>query len=227
MAEVTTQVSEPSTTRVIIVDDNRLARECLAAQLARNGIEADSASNLSSLLAQTEHGAPAVILLNMLTADADTLLQISVDIDTAATVIVFGLSTERESDIVACAEAGAGGLHLRTESFEQLLTMVRNAAEGRAQCSPEISAILLRRAYAFAGQGNPDARPGALTAREKEILELLDHGLTNQQIASRLSVTLHTVKNHVHSLLTKLGVGSRADAVAVFRATKFTSTGAA
>ena len=45
--------------------------------------------------------------------------------------------------------------------------------------------------------------------------------LTNQQIASRLSVTLHTVKNHVHSLLGKLSVGSRAEAVAVFRAAKF------
>jgi DNA-binding NarL/FixJ family response regulator len=64
-----------------------------------------------------------------------------------------------------------------------------------------------------------------LTPREIEILELIDRGLTNQQIASRLSLTLHTVKNHVHNLLGKLGVASRAEAVAVFRATKYANPG--
>ena len=57
--------------------------------------------------------------------------------------------------------------------------------------------------------------------REIEILELIEQGLTNQQVASRLSLTLHTVKNHVHNLLSKLGVGSRSEAVSVFRASKF------
>ena len=79
----------------------------------------------------------------------------------------------------------------------------------------------MRRVYAFAAQANPDSSTNSLTARETEILELLEQGLTNQQIASRLSVTVHTVKNHVHSLLTKLGVGSRNDAVTVLRATKY------
>ena len=54
-------------------------------------------------------------------------------------------------------------------------------------------------------------------------MELLDQGLTNQQIANRLSVTLHTVKNHVHSVLKKLGVGSRSEAVTVFRTAKYTN----
>lgn len=217
----------PPAPRVVVVDDDRLARECLAAELVRNGVRTDSAWDIPSLLAQTDSGAPALILLNIRTADADTMLQMSLDIDTVVTVMVFGLSVDRESEVVACAEAGVGGLHLATESFEHLLTMVRNAEAGRAQCSPEVSAILLRRAYALAGRSNPVAGTGTLTAREKEILELLEHGLTNQQIASRLSVTLHTVKNHVHSMLTKLGVRSRAEAVAVFRAAKFTGPGAA
>ena len=59
-------------------------------------------------------------------------------------------------------------------------------------------------------QANPDATTDVLTRREIEILELIEQGLTNQQIASRLSLTLHTVKNHVHNLLSKLGVASRA-----------------
>ena len=75
--------------------------------------------------------------------------------------------------------------------------------------------------YAFAAQANPDATTDVLTRREIEILELIEQGLTNQQIASRLSLTLHTVKNHVHNLLSKLGVASRAEAVTVFRATRY------
>ena len=83
--------------------------------------------------------------------------------------------------------------------------MVRTAGNGQALCSPEVSAILMKRVYAFAAQSNPDSSTDSLTARENEILELLDQGLTNQQIANRLSVTLHTVKNHVHSVLEETG----------------------
>ena len=79
----------------------------------------------------------------------------------------------------------------------------------------------MRRVYAFAAQPNPDSSLEALTPRETEILHLIEQGLTNQQIASRLSLTVHTVKNHVHSLLGKIGVASRAEAVTVYRANKF------
>lgn len=206
---------------VVIVDDARLNRECLAAQLTINGIAASSAWDLPSLISEVDRAFPDAILLNVDTPDSTTLVQIGLDLDRRARVIVYGLSTERESEIVACAEAGVAGLHLRTESFDHLLSLTRSSGEGRAQCSAEVSSILLRRVYAFAAQSNPDATTDVLTRREIEILELIEQGLTNQQIASRLSLTLHTVKNHVHNLLSKLGVASRAEAVTVFRATKY------
>lgn len=206
---------------MIVVDDGRLIRECLAAQLRANGVAAGVAWDLPSLFAQVDAGRPDVVLLNVGTPDYATLLPVSLDIDPATKVIVFGLSMDRESEIVASAEAGVAGLHLRTESFEHLLALVGNAGKGQAQCSSEVSAILMRRVYAFAAHANPDSTTDSLTARETEILELVEQGLTNQQIASRLTVTVHTVKNHVHSLLTKLGVGSRTEAVTVFRASKY------
>lgn len=210
---------------VVVLDDGRLHRECLAAQLDAHGISADGAWDLPSLLSAVDRAVPDVILLNVETPDVATLLPLALDIDAAVRVIAFGLSTERESEIVACAEAGVAGLHLRTESFDHLLALVRSAGGGQAQCSPDVSAILLRRVYAFATQANPDASTDVLTARETEILDLIEQGLTNQQIASRLSLTLHTVKNHVHNLLSKLGVSSRTEAVAVFRATKYSNPG--
>ena len=207
--------------RVVVVDDGRLNRDCLVAQLANHGFPATVAWDLPSLLSEVGNSPPDVILLNIGTPDSSTLLQFALDLNRDIRVIVFGLSIDRESEIVNCAEAGVAGLHLRTESFEDLLDLLSNTGDGRAQCSPDVSAILLRRVYAFAAQANPDASTDALTAREIEILELIEQGMTNQQIATRLSLTVNTVKNHVHNLLGKLGVGSRTDAVGVFRATRY------
>lgn len=216
-----TATAPPAGARVVVVDDGRLNRECLAAQLAARGIPTASAWDLPSLLSEANHQPADVILLNIDTPDSTTLLHLALDLDRGVRVIVYGLSADRETEIVACAEAGVAGLHLRTESFEHLLSLLDHSGDGRAQCSPEVSAILLRRVYAFAAQPNPDASTEVLTAREIEILNLIEQGLTNQQIASRLSLTLHTVKNHVHNLLGKLGVGSRADAVSVSRAARY------
>lgn len=225
MASGTTRAETPETMRVVVVDDGRLFRECLVAQLGSAGFHTSGAWDLASLFGAVDAGEPSVIVLNVDTADSGTLLQVSLDLGAATKVVLIGLSVERESEIVAAAEAGVSGLHLRSESFEDLLGLIRHAGDGRAQCSSEVSAILMRRVYSFVSQANPDSNTDSLTARETEILQLLEHGLTNQQIASRLSVTLHTVKNHVHSLLTKLGVSSRAEAVQVFRANKYANRG--
>lgn len=215
----------PSTAgpKTVVVDDGRLSRECLAGQLAARGIPTTTAWDVPSLLHEVD-GA-TLILLNVETPDSDTLLHLGRDIDTAMRVIVFGLSIDRESEIVACAEAGVSGLHLRTESFEHLMSLINGAGNGRARCSPEVSAILLRRVYAFAAQANPDASTEVLTPREIEILDLIEQGLTNQQIASRLTLTVNTVKNHVHNVLRKLGVGSRSEAVTVARASRYAGPG--
>ena len=217
-----------SGTRVLVIDDGRLNRECLSAQLEAQALDVRSAWDLPSLFAAADDGPPQVILLNIGTADSGTLLQVSLDLDAAAKVVVFGLSVDREPEIVACAEAGVAGLHLRSESFDHLLKLVANAGTGGARCSSEVSAILLRRVYSLAHQPpTPDSKADLLTARELEILELIELGLTNQQIASRLSVALHTVKNHVHNLLGKLGVANRAEAVAVSRALRYATPVAA
>ncbi len=211
----------------MICDENTLNAECLAIALREHGIEAGYVGDLPALMAQVEFGVPDVLLLNISTPDSATLLQVGLDIGPAVRLIVTGLSTDRASDIVSCAEAGVAGLHLRTESLDELIAMIRNPAEDEATCSQNVSAILLRRVYSLVGQQHPESPDPGLTDRETQILQLLEEGLSNQQIASRLNVSIHTVKNHAHSMFGKLGVNSRTEAVAAYRARRHSTIGSA
>lgn len=208
--------------RVLIVDDCRLSSECLTAQLAEQHVSAVCASDLESLLSQTGRTDWDVVLVSVNAQDSDTLLHVSLDLKPSVRVIVFGLAENKQSEIVACAESGVSGIHLNSESFEHLLELIHDRAKpGKAACSTTVSAILLKNDYAIARSENPALEAPLLSPREKQILELLEAGLSNQQIATRLSVTIHTVKNHVHKVLTKLGVSTRAEAVASNRARRY------
>jgi len=209
--------------RVVICEDGTLYRECLTIALQTHGIDAAGAWDLPSLFSRLESGEPDVFLLNIGTPDSATLLQVILDIGTDVRVIVTGLSEDRESEIVLCAEAGVAGLHLQTESLEELVAMIRNPTHDEALCSQKVSAILIRRVYSLVGQQNPESPDPMLTERENQIIRLLEAGLSNQQIASRLNVSIHTVKNHAHSMFGKLGVGSRTEAVAAYRAIRHAS----
>ncbi|MGE2714619.1 LuxR C-terminal-related transcriptional regulator [Mycolicibacterium litorale] len=206
--------------RVIIVDDCVLYREYLAAVIAGNGAIVPSVAwNLSSLTAAIEEAVPCVVLLNMATRGNATLLRQALNLNPHVRVIALGLSEEDEQAIVACAEAGVAGYHMRTESLEDLLALIGRVVAGESTCSPKVSAILLRRLSALASQERTDAKSLDLTAREAQILRMLELGQSNREIAAELCIAIHTVKNHVHSLLNKLGVSTRAQAAALSRTT--------
>jgi DNA-binding NarL/FixJ family response regulator len=211
-------------TRVLIVDDNTLYREYLAgAVIAHALVNPSVAWDLPSLITAIENTKPRVILLNMATRDSTMLLRRALKLSPTVRVIVLGMSEDDESEIVACAEAGVAGYHLRTESLGDLLVLIRKVAAGESLCSPRVSAILLRRLSALASQRQPAAgKELVLTAREVQILKMLELGLSNRDIADQLCIAVHTVKNHVHSLLTKLDVSTRAQAAALSRTLRYT-----
>lgn len=204
--------------RVLIVDDCTLYRDYLAAVVASHGVVAPGVAwDLPSLIAAFDATLPRVILLNMGTRESAMLLRQALKLSPHVRVVVLGISEDDESEIVACAEAGVAGYHLRSESLEDLLVLIHKVAAGESLCSPRVSAILLRRLSALAAQRQPVAKELVLTAREIQILRMLELGLANREIADQLCIAVHTVKNHVHSLLTKLGVGTRAQAAALAR----------
>ena len=203
---------------MLIIDDCTLYRENLAAMFAQKGITAPSVAwDLPSLVTALDGIGPTVVLLNIATRDSALLLRAVKELRPNVRVIVLGASEDNESEIVACAEAGVSGYHMRSDSLEDLLVLIRKVAGGESSCSPRVSAILLRRLSALASQREPAAKELALTTREAQILTMLELGRSNQDIATQLSIAVHTVKNHVHSLLTKLGVSTRAEAAVMSR----------
>lgn len=209
--------------RVLIVGDCTLYRDYLAAVLASHGAVAPGVAwDLPSLVASYETTVPRVVLLDMSTRNSAMLLRQALQLSPHVRVIVMGVSEDDEPEIVACAEAGVAGYHLRSDSLKDLLVLIRKVAAGESLCSPRVSAILLRRLSALASQRQPTAKELVLTSREIQILRLLEMGLSNRDIADQLCIAVHTVKNHVHSLLAKLGVSTRAQAAAMARSTVFT-----
>ena len=124
---------------------------------------------------------------------------------------------EAAEDVLPWAEAGASGFVPREASLDDLITSVRSVADGAGACTPRIAAALLNRVAATAGPRRAGASLRELTGREREVALLLEEGLSNKEIASRLSIELPTVKNHVHHVLEKLSVRRRGEAASLVR----------
>ncbi len=201
---------------VLIIDDCSLYREALAAVLLSNGIlGVRTAWDLPSLIGALESAPPVVILQNMATVGVETFLRAMASLSPHVPVVAVGTTEDDEEAIVACAEAGVAGYHMRADSLADLLMLINIVTEGGISCPPQISAMLLRRVSAVAERRRPTPKDPALTSREIQILRMLELGRSNQDIADQLAIAVHTVKNHVHNLLTKLGVSTRAEAAAL------------
>jgi two-component system nitrate/nitrite response regulator NarL len=125
---------------------------------------------------------------------------------------------EADGDVIPWAEAGVVGFVPRGASLEELLAGIAAVAAGGGLCSPQLATVLLNRMAALAAERRPVQALGELTRREREIALLLEEGLSNKQIAARLSIQVATVKHHVHSILEKLQVRRRGEAASAVRA---------
>jgi len=151
------------------------------------------------------------------------ILQTISDISPETKALVLGL-TENKERVLHYVEAGAIGYVLKDDSVDDMIEAIRAAQAGKSLVSPKIAAALMERvaelAQLFANVESGVADTTSLTIREKEVLDLLAQNKTNQEIAEELVIEVGTVKNHVHSILQKLGVRSREEAaiyMAIFR----------
>ncbi len=209
--------SSTSRCRVLVVDDSRLYRDGLVDLLSERfgaGVVAEAASR-AALHAQLAVIEPEVVVVNLASCESGELVAAIVEKRPDAHVIVVGLDAADERLVIRCAEAGVSGYVTRDYSLADLVRVIDEVTSGGTHIPPRISALLLRRVRDAARQRPGPARLRALTHREIQILRLIGAGRSNQDIADELTIELHTVKNHVHSLLTKLGVSRRGEAAAV------------
>jgi two-component system nitrate/nitrite response regulator NarL len=204
-------------TRVLIVDDHPLTRDALGSLLTQNGFElAGEASDGEQAIDVARRIQPELILLDLSMPGMDGLEALPKLREAAPDCEVVVLTASvAEENLLAAIRAGAAGYLLKTEPPERIVEFLRGAANGDAALSGSIARRLLdkvREGRASSG-GVPDEIAAALSAREVEVLLLLDEHLGTDEIAGRLYISEHTVRSHVKSLLRKLGVSSRRQAL--------------
>jgi DNA-binding NarL/FixJ family response regulator len=207
------------TCRIVIVAAVRLYRDGLALALSRDhGFDVvGTARDIDTAAAVVAPDPPDLVVLDMGLADSLELARGLAGGPDAPRVVALAIP-ETEESVLACAEAGIAAYVPRDASLDELAAALRRAACGEVACSPRMAGMLMRRVAVLAAErpGFPHESP--LTARESEIVVLLDEGLSNKEIAQRLFIEVATVKNHVHNILDKLNVSRRGQAAARMRA---------
>jgi NarL family two-component system response regulator LiaR len=205
-------MSKPNSIRVLIVDDHKVVRSGLAAFL--------TVFDDMQLVGEAANGKDAVHLCGQLRPDVVLMDLMMPGMDGAAAthairqqyprIQVIALTSFREAELVqAVLQAGAIGYLLKNVGADELAEAVRAAYSGRPTLAPEVTEALMRAIT------RPPAPGHDLTVREWEVLELMVKGLSNTDIAADLIVSRSTVKFYVSSILAKLHVTSRVEAVAL------------
>jgi two-component system nitrate/nitrite response regulator NarL len=210
-------------TRIILIADTGFYRDGLAYVLPRRyGLEVVGvAASAAEALEVPLECPPDLILVDMKMRQSFDVLRTLASRAPAVKVLALSVK-ERETDVLACIEAGAAGYVTHKASLDDVADSIERTTRDEPLASPQIVATLMRRVAALASHA--DGHHGsALTSREFEIVGLIDEGLSNKEIAIRLSIEVATVKNHVHNILEKLQVSRRGEAAARVRAYGLTS----
>jgi DNA-binding NarL/FixJ family response regulator len=202
--------------RILIVDDHPLTRDALSALLAQQGFDVvGEAADGEEALAAARRSDPDLVLLDLTMPGMDGLTALPKLREEAPDCEVVVLTaSDTEENLLAAIRAGASGYLLKTESPEQIASFLRGVARGEAALSGGVARRLVDRVREYGRFGGvPESIAKLLSAREVEVLLLLDEHLGTDEIAQRLFISEHTVRSHVKSLLKKLGVSSRREAL--------------
>ena len=203
--------------RVLVASDAPVYREGLERLLREfeQFVFVGAASCAAEAADRVRHIGPDIVLLDMSMEEAFSTAKKVAKTSKASRVVALGMP-DSEAEVIRCAEIGIAGYVTRGGSLSDIVAAIDAVSRGEVHCSPRIAGSLYRRVGALASRRRALASPLAgLTARELQVWRLMRLGLANKTISRRLGIELSTVKNHVHSVLAKLGVHTRAEAISL------------
>ena len=198
--------------RVVVVDDHEMFVQGLATVLG-----ADPGINVVATAGTVEDGcaavrmhSPDVVLMDFELPDGNGATATErIKAENPGAQVVMVTSFDDETILVRAIEAGCSGFITKHKAVQEVAQAVRAAHAGEALISPSMLARLLPKL-----RQSPRGIGADLTPREVEVLRLLADGVSNQQMAEKLVLSLHTVRNHVQNVIQKLGAHSKLEAVA-------------
>lgn len=200
--------------RILLADDHSVVLEGLRMFLGRDPEllvvgEANDGAEAIQLARQLR---PDVVLMDLLMPVVDGIAATAtIRQECPETEIIAMTSVLESATVVGAIKAGAIGYLLKDTQAAELRRMIKAAASGQVQLSPQASAYLMRAVRVDEARMEKEKEP--LTSRETDVLRLLAQGFSNKEIARQLQLVEDTIKTHVRHILAKLGVQSRTQAV--------------
>lgn len=200
--------------RVLLAEDHALFRQGLRELLNVEGLAVigEASDGVTAVRLAGELRPDVVVMdLHMPRMDGIDATAEIMKMERPPVVLVLTVSTT-DDDVLDAIAAGASGYLLKDADADELVAAVRSASAGRSPLSPQVAGALLQRVREQTVVNDEPGELLSLSARETEILRLVAQGRDNTEIAQELYLSPSTVKNHVSSILEKLGVESRVQA---------------
>jgi len=198
--------------RVLITDNHTMVRNGLMMFLkSYPDIElVGEASNGNEAVTMCDALHPDVVLMDLVMPEMDGVAATTAIVQSHPEIRVIALTSFNEDQLIyAALKVGIVGYLLKDCTADELVNAIRDAHAGKTTITPDIMQAVLRVA------DNPATRQYHLSERERDVLRLVVRGFSNRQIAANLTLSESTIKFHVSNILSKLGIATRAEAVAL------------
>lgn len=202
--------------RVLLAARVRLYREGLREALSRHpelellGVCATAHELLR--VARSSEPSPQVVVLDLSLCREGPVARELISIDPSVKILALAVDDRQMDGLIECANAGVSAWVGNDATIDELVRAIEHVARGELMCSPRQAAMLYGQMAELLGPLEGASGSIPLTPRERDVGALLARGMSNKGISRTLGIGLATVKNHVHNILTKLEVSSRAEA---------------